>query len=88
METSTSLSDTTADADRVIITLLHQTPVWRKLQLMNDLNEMTRTLALSTLRRQQPTLSDAELNRQLADRLLGAELATRVYSANSPIHYG
>ena len=73
------LSDTTPEADALIVQLLRQAPVWRKLQLMTQLNDMTRVLALGGLRQQYPTASNDELQRLLADRLLGEELAAVVY---------
>lgn len=73
------LTDTTPEADAVLLQLLRQAPVWRKLQLMTQLNDMAKMLALSGLRRQYPHATEAELQRLLADRLLGAELAASVY---------
>ena len=73
------LSDTTPEADAVLLQLLRQTPVWRKLQLMSGLNDMTRILALGSLRQQYPQATADELHRLLASRLLGQELATAVY---------
>lgn len=46
---------------------------------MNRLNVTLRTLALSDLRRLYPQAGEAELHRRLADRLLGTELAHKVY---------
>ncbi len=59
--------------------LLRETPIWRKLELMTGLIDMTRALALSSLRAEHPSATNAELHRLLADRLLGSELATAVY---------
>lgn len=74
-----TLTDTTPEADAVLVQLLRQTLVWRKLQLMGQLNEMTRTLALGGIRRQYPHATAEQVQRLLADRLLGAELAAKVY---------
>lgn len=74
-----AFSDTTPEANRVLLALLRQAPVWRKLQMVGQLNEMTQTLALSGLRRQFPHATEATLRRLLADRVLGVELATAVY---------
>lgn len=63
------------------IRLLRETPVWRKLELMSGLIDMTRALALSSLQAEHPAASEAELNRLLADRLLGPDLAATVYGA-------
>jgi hypothetical protein len=73
------LNDTTPEADAVLLQLLRQTPVWRKLQLMSELNDMTRLLALGGLRQSFPQATENELQRMLADRLLGHELAAAAF---------
>jgi len=73
------LTDTTPEADAIQLQLLRQIPIWRKLQLMSDLNGMTRILVLSSLRQQYPQATAVELRRLVADRLLGCELAAAVY---------
>lgn len=73
------IADTTPEAEALLLQLLRQMPVRRKLQLMSQLNEMTRTLALGSLRQQYPQATEDELRRLLADCLLGAELAALVY---------
>ncbi len=75
------LSDTTAEADALLLQLLRQTPIRRKWELMSQLNDMTRSLALGDLKRRDPHATADELRRLLADRLLGAELAETVYGA-------
>lgn len=79
-----AITDTTTDADAIMVALLRRTPVWRKLQLMGDLNRMTRSIALASLRQQQPALSDVALYRQLADCLLGEALALAAYGPHDP----
>jgi hypothetical protein len=78
-QTHNTPNDTTPEADGVLLQLLSQTPVWRKLQLMEGLNQMTHAVALGNLRQRYPGASAEDLQRLLADRLLGAELAARVY---------
>jgi hypothetical protein len=73
------LSDTPAEADKVLVDMLRQAPVWRKLQMMSQLNDMARNLAMSGLHGLYPDASERELRRLLADRFLGAELAAKVY---------
>ena len=75
----TFFTDTTPEAEQVLIELLRQAPIWRKLEMMGQLNVMAKSLALNNLRRQYPHASEAELRRHLADRLLGPELAAAVY---------
>lgn len=55
------------------------TPTWQKLAYVNELNASLKLLALSDLRRRYPAESDAQLQRRLAARWLGSELADRVY---------
>jgi hypothetical protein len=73
------LVDTQPEAELVMLQLLRQAPVWRKWQMMAQLNAMAKSLALSGLRQQYPQASEAELRRRLADRLLGPELALAAY---------
>lgn len=81
------LSDTSPEAERLLIELLRQAPIWRKLELMGQLNAMAKSLALNNLRQQYPHASEAELRRHLANRLLGPELAAVVYKplSESPV---
>jgi len=76
---STLSSDTHPDAERVQLELLRQAPSWRKLELVGQLNDTVRTLALSGLRQRYPHAAAHELRRRLADLLLGPALAERVY---------
>ena len=73
------LSDTSPDAERVQIELMRRAPAWRKLELVGQMNETVRLLALSGLRQCYPQATPEELRRRLADLWLGAELAARVY---------
>ena len=71
--------DTTPEAERVLIDLLRQAPPWRKLEMVGQLNQAVRTLALSGLRQRHPQATQEELRRRLADLLLGPALAAQVY---------
>jgi len=79
MEVNTPLSDTTPEAEQVLIQLLRQAPPWRKLEMVGQLNKTVRTLMWSGLRERHPHASDVVLRRHLADLWLGSELAARVY---------
>ena len=76
---TTLYTDTRPEAERVQVELLRQAPAWRKLQMVDQLNQAARMLALSGLRQRYPHAAPAELRRRLADLVLGAELAARVY---------
>lgn len=71
--------DTSPDAERVLIELLRRMPAWRKLQIVSEMSQTVRTLALLGLRQRFPHATETELRRRLADLVLGKELAARVY---------
>lgn len=76
-------SDTRPEAKAFLINLLREAPPWRKLSMVDEMNQTVRTFVLSGLRRRYPQASPAELRRRLADILLGEKLAARVYG---PLH--
>jgi hypothetical protein len=71
--------DTNSRAERVQIELLRRAPTWRKVQMVAQLNDTVRTLALSGLRQRHPDASPPELRRLLADLILGESLAEKIY---------
>ncbi len=71
--------DTPPETEHVLFTLLRDIPPWRKLEMVAQLNQAGRELALAGLRMRYPAATQDELHRRLADILLGAELAARVY---------
>jgi len=75
----TTFSDTSPEIERLQVELMRQTPAWRKLYLVDQMNQTVRLLALSGLRQRYPEAGPEELNRRLADVLLGPELAGRAY---------
>ena len=79
---STLSADTHPDAERVQIELLRRAPAWRRLELVAQLNQTVRLLALDGLRQRFPQATPQELRRRLADLILGSELAARVYGSH------
>jgi hypothetical protein len=73
------LSDTRPEAQAILIDLLRRAPAWRKLLMVSQMNQAVRALALSGLRQRYPYASPAELQRRLADLLLGPQLAQQAY---------
>lgn len=73
------LTDTSREAEEVQLELFRKAPPWRKLELVDQLNQSVKLLALSGLRRRHPDATNGELRRKLATLILGHELATRVY---------
>ena len=72
-------NDTSPEVEAIQLNLLRQAPPWRKIELVSQMNETVRTLALAGLRQRHPAAGPALIRRYLADQLLGAELAARVY---------
>lgn len=79
-----SLSDTHPDAERVLVELMRQAPVWRRLEIVAQMNETVRLLILSGLRQRHPEATAEELRRRMADILLGPDLAARAYGPHLP----
>ncbi len=71
--------DTRPEIERLQVEKMRQTPAWRKLAMVSQLNDTVRAMALSGLRQRNPFASGEALRRMLADLLLGEELAARVY---------
>ena len=71
--------DTRPEAEVVLIRLLREAPSWRKLEMVGQMNEAVKTMMLSGLKDRFPQDTPETLQRRLADLLLGAELAQKVY---------
>lgn len=76
---SVAPNDTSADIENLRIDRLRQMPPWRKLELMGEMGQAVRTLALAGLRQRHPDDTAARRKRRLADLVLGQDLAARVY---------
>ena len=76
---STLFPDTHPKMEALQIQLWRQASPTRKMQMLAQLNQSARLLALTGLRGQYPQASEAELRRRLAGLLLGDELARKVY---------
>ena len=72
-------TDTSPEAEAVLVALWRQMPVCRKLAIMCQLNMTVRTLAISGLRQRYPDADQWEIRRRLADLTLGPTLAAQVY---------
>jgi hypothetical protein len=70
-------SDTDPQIEELLISLLRQTPPWRKLEMMAELNAAARLLARSGLKQRYPEASTAEINHRLAALLYGEEFANK-----------
>jgi hypothetical protein len=71
--------DTPPETERVLFAMLRDMPPWRKLEMIAQLNQAGRELALAGLHTRYPAATQTELYRRLAGVLLGDDVATRVY---------
>jgi hypothetical protein len=71
----TQSSDTSPEAERMLIELLRQAPAWRKVRMGEDTNRSVKDLLMAGLRERFPQDSLARLRRRLTDLWLGPELA-------------
>ncbi|MBM3181085.1 MAG: hypothetical protein FJZ86_12110 [Chloroflexi bacterium] len=71
--------DTHPKMEALQIQLWRQASPTRKMQMLAQLNQSARLLALTGLRAQYPQASETELRRKLAGLLLGEELARKVF---------
>jgi hypothetical protein len=75
----TQSPDTSPEAERVLLDLLRQAPVWRKLSMVEDTNRSVKDLLMAGLRHRFPQDSPAVLRRRLAHLWLGPELSAAAY---------
>lgn len=76
---STLFPDTHPKMEALQIELWRAASPTRKMQMLAQLNQSVRLLAMAGLRLQYPRAGEAELRRRLAGLLLGEEIASKVY---------
>ena len=74
-----SLADTDPEAERVYVGILRRLTAWEKANLIASMAESGRELIILNEQKRHPNASDEDILRYLAERVLGAELANRVY---------
>jgi len=72
-------ADTSAEAERVLLSIYGRMPTWRKVELVEDANRTARHLAMIGLRSRHPDESPVKLRRRLLGLVLGEETARKVY---------
>ena len=80
-------SDTDPRVEAYQLQLLRQAPAWRKADMLGQMYQTVKGLAYQGLRGRHPGASEAELQRRLADLLLGDDLARQVYGPLIPQGY-
>ena len=73
------ISDTHPRIENLQLELLRQAPSWRKAEMLGQMYQTVKQLALCGLRERHPNAAEPELQRRLADLILGSELAMQVY---------
>ena len=72
-------SDTHPKMEGLQIELLRRMPAWKKIAVLDDLNETVKTLAISGIQQRHCDATPEQVHRMLAELMLGAELARKVY---------
>jgi hypothetical protein len=71
--------DTDPKVEALQIELIRQMPAWKKMAVVDSLNETVKTLALNEIKRRHPDASPEQIRLLLAEAILGTELARKVY---------
>ena len=72
-------SDTHPQIEQMQIEFIRRMPAWKKFAIVDGLNEMVKTLARMGIKQRYPSASPGQIHRMLAERMLGADLARKVY---------
>jgi hypothetical protein len=71
--------DTTPEAEAVLLELLRRAPVWKRLQMVDQMHEVLRQLAMADIRRRYPRADNDEIKRRLAARVLSRTEVINAY---------
>ncbi len=71
--------DTDPKIEALQFELIRRMPAWKKLAVVDSLNETVKAPAVGGIKQRHPTATAEQIRRMLADLLLGEELARRVY---------
>ncbi len=72
-------SDTHPKMEALQIQAIRRMPAWKKISIVDGLNETVKTLAISGIKQRHPAATPKQVQRMLAELMLGAELAQKVY---------
>jgi hypothetical protein len=72
-------SDTHPIMESLQVKLLRETPPWRKMEMLAELNIGARELAIAGLRQRFPEADETTLLHYLADILLGPDKARHIF---------
>lgn len=71
--------DTPPEIEQIQIEIIRKMPSWKKFAIVDDLNETVKAFAVSGIRQSYPGATQEQIQRLLADRMLGPALAAKVY---------
>lgn len=77
----TDWADTNPAIRSIQIDLMRKAPAWRKIEMLEQMDQTVMSLAEHGLDQRYPEDSAEILRHRLADLVLGAELAQKVYGA-------
>jgi hypothetical protein len=72
-------SDTHPKMEALQIQVIRRMPTWKKISIVNDLNETVKAMAISGIKQRHPHASAEQVRQMLAELMLGADLARKVY---------
>jgi hypothetical protein len=72
-------SDTDPKIEQMQIELIRRMPPWKKIAIVDGLNETVRNLAITGIKQRHPNATPEQVYRMLAELMLGSELAQEVY---------
>jgi hypothetical protein len=72
-------SDTHPKMEALQIEFIRRMTTWKKFAIVDGLNETVKTLAMSGVKQRHPAATPQQVQRMLAELMLGAELAHKVY---------
>jgi hypothetical protein len=71
--------DTNPKIEQMQIEIIRRMPSWKKIALLDDLNETVKAFNIIGIKQRHPDATPENIQRMLADLMLGAELAKKVY---------
>ena len=78
---SSLYSDTDPRIEQLQIELIRRMPSWKKMGIVDGLNETVKTLAIAGIKQRNPNATPEQVHRMLAELMLGETLARKVYSS-------
>jgi hypothetical protein len=76
---SVLFSDTHPKMEAMQIQVIRRMPAWKKISMVDGLNDTVKTLAVTGIKQRHPNATPEQIHRMLAELMLGAELAQKVY---------